>query len=138
MAGTFEFTLVTPERVVYAKPANMLIARTTEGDIGVLPSHARLMAALKSWPVRIMTDDGRQVAAVSGGFIEVRPDRVTVLADTAELAGNIDVGRAQAAKERAESRLRDRGEGVDIARAERALRRAEARLLAASWQLGKQ
>ncbi|MED1722476.1 F0F1 ATP synthase subunit epsilon [Brevibacillus parabrevis] len=121
--------VVTPERVVYSGQAEMVIARGVQGDLGILPNHMPLVSPLKIAPVRIKTEGEKEVKmAVSGGFMEVRGDKVTILAETAELPGDIDVERAQAAKVRAEKRLAEKYAELDVQRAERALQRAMARL----------
>ena len=121
--------VVTPERVVYSGQAEMVIARGVQGDLGILPNHMPLVTPLKTAPVRIKVEGGQEVrVAVSGGFMEVRGDKVTILAETAELPGDIDVERAKAAKERAEKRLSEKYPEIDVERAERALQRALVRL----------
>jgi F-type H+-transporting ATPase subunit epsilon len=121
--------VVTPERVVYSGEATMVIARGLEGDVGILPNHMPLVTPLKIAPVRIKTvGDKETVIAVSGGFMEVRGVKVTILAETAELPEDIDVERAKAAKTRAEQRLNDKHPDLDLRRAERALQRAISRL----------
>ncbi|GIO07405.1 ATP synthase epsilon chain [Brevibacillus reuszeri] len=121
--------VVTPERVVYSGQAEMVIARGVQGDLGILPNHMPLVSPLKIAPVRIKTEGDKEVLmAVSGGFMEVRGDKVTILAETAELPGDIDVERAKAAKARAEKRLAEKYAELDVLRAERALQRAMARL----------
>ncbi|GEB31320.1 MULTISPECIES: F0F1 ATP synthase subunit epsilon [Brevibacillus] len=121
--------VVTPERVVYSGQAEMVIARGVQGDLGILPNHMPLVSPLKIAPVRIKTEGEKEVKmAVSGGFMEVRGDKVTILAETAELPGDIDVERAKAAKARAEKRLAEKYAELDVQRAERALQRAMARL----------
>ncbi|WP_103109775.1 F0F1 ATP synthase subunit epsilon [Brevibacillus reuszeri] len=121
--------VVTPERVVYSGQAEMVIARGVQGDLGILPNHMPLVSPLKIAPVRIKTEGDKEVLmAVSGGFMEVRGDKVTILAETAELPGDIDVDRAKAAKARAEKRLAEKYAELDVLRAERALQRAMARL----------
>ena len=127
MANTIRLEVVTPERLVYSQDVNMVIARATDGDIGILPGHAPLIAGLNIAPLRIKLDDTEQQLAVSGGFIEVTPEKITVLAATAETAEEIDAKRAEEAKERAEGRLKS-GENFDQARAEAALQRALVRL----------
>ena len=122
--------IVTPERVTYSENVNMVIARAVDGDVGILPGHAPMIAALDTWPMRVLRDDGEIKIAISGGFLEARPKKVTILTNSAELPSEIDVKRAQAAKERAESRLKSK-EGVDIERAEIALKKATTRLQAA-------
>ena len=124
MAKKIKLDIVTPEKVAYSDDVSMVIARTTAGDIGILPGHAPLIAALITWPLRIITDDGEQQIALCGGFIEVQPEKITILANCAELPEEIDVARAETAKVRAESRLQGSKEDIDVARAERALNRA--------------
>jgi len=121
--------VVTPERVVYSGGASMVIARGVEGDLGILPNHIPLVTPLKIAPVRIKTEgDKETLIAVSGGFMEVRGDKVTLLAESAELAQDIDVERAKAAKARAEQRLIEKHPDLDQRRAELALQRAMSRL----------
>jgi F-type H+-transporting ATPase subunit epsilon len=126
MAKTIRLDIVTPEKLAYSAEVSMVIARTTAGDIGILPGHAALIAALAIWPLRVITDGDEVEIAMCGGFIEVQPEKITILANCAELANEIDVERAETAKERAEKRLRN-GD-ADVARAEVALKRAMVRL----------
>lgn len=128
MANKIRLDIITPERIVLSEDVSMVIARATDGDLGVLPGHAPLVAGLQVWPLRLITDDIERQIAVCSGFIEVRPEKVTILAACAELPEEIDVDRAEAAKARAESRLREPGPEVDHLRAEAALRRAAVRL----------
>ncbi|WP_139491090.1 F0F1 ATP synthase subunit epsilon [Brevibacillus dissolubilis] len=122
--------VVTPERVVYSGEAKMVIARGTQGDLGILANHMPLVTPLKTAPVRIQLDGNNKEVqiAVSGGFMEVRGDKVSILAETAELPGDIDPDRAKRAKERAEKRLNDKNGDLDQRRAEYALQRAITRL----------
>jgi F-type H+-transporting ATPase subunit epsilon len=114
--------LVSVEREIWSGEASQVTARTTEGEIGVLPGHAPLLGQLADGgTVRILQDGGREVvAAVHGGFLSVTDEGVTVLAEVAELSDDIDTGRAKSALERARSEQ-------DVA----AQRRAESRLRAA-------
>lgn len=128
MANKIRLDIVTPERIVYSEDVNMVIARATDGDIGVLPGHAPLVAGIEVWPLRVLNDESERQISVCGGFIEVKPDKVTVLAACAELPEEIDVKRATAAKERAEDRLKIGPPDIDLQRAEAALRRAVVRL----------
>ena len=123
----FEVKLVSPERILYTGTATQVLCRTVGGgDIAFLTGHAPLIGALDTWPVKITTvDQGEQWFAVHGGFVEVSHDSVTLLSDIAEASDHIDEERAQQARERAESELRDDAED-DEARA--ALARAEVRL----------
>lgn len=116
--------LVSVEREVWSGEADFVSARTTEGDIGILPGHAPLLGELAEGAVVTIKQGGTAVvAAVHGGFLSITADGVTVLAEIAELAADIDAGRAQAALQRAQS------EGDDSA-----VRRAESRLRAAGQQ----
>ncbi|CUH95497.1 hypothetical protein P22_1568 [Propionispora sp. 2/2-37] len=129
MAKTIRLEIVTPEKIFLTDDVNMVIARTTGGDIGVLPGHAPLIAGLDIWILRLLRDDGEQQLALCGGMIEVKPDKVTILASCAEKPEEIDVIRAEAAKTRAEKRLQAPQQGgIDVARAELALKRALLRL----------
>ena len=121
--------LVSPERILWTGEADMVVARTTEGDIAFLAGHAPFIGALGIGAVTIEEPGGKQTRiAVHGGFVEVSNNRVTLLSDVAELAGDIDVARAREAKERAEAALRHEHD-VEI---DAALRRANLRLSLAS------
>jgi len=124
--------IVTPERKVFDGEANLIIARAAEGDLGIMAGHVPLVTTLKVGKIRLQGDQGEQVIAISGGFLEVKPEGVSVLAESAELPEEIDVDRAQRAKERAERRLAERGGELDQRRAEIALERALNRLNLAS------
>ncbi|MBO8172006.1 MAG: F0F1 ATP synthase subunit epsilon [Bacillaceae bacterium] len=127
--SSMQVEVVTPERVVYRGEASMVIARGSEGDLGIMPNHMPLVTPLKIAPVRVKKDDREDVIAVSGGFMEVEKEKVTILAEAAELPEEIDVDRAMAAKERAERRLAESGkEEYDFKRAELALERALVRI----------
>jgi F-type H+-transporting ATPase subunit epsilon len=122
---TLNVELVSPERILFSGEAEMVTARTTEGDIAFLTGHAQFLGLLVEWPVRIKLVDGsEETAAVHGGFVEVSHDRVIILSDLAEMAAQIDLDRAVSLKEWAESRLREEHD----AEAEAALRRAHARI----------
>lgn len=125
---TFLLTIVTPQRRVYQQAVNMVIIRTTEGEIGVLPGHTPLVASLGVGPMTIKVGGSDRKAVVIGGFVEVTPDHVIVLAETAELAEEIDVHRAEAARQRALAILEGKRDQVDFARAQAALQRALVRL----------
>lgn len=118
--------IVTPEKKVYSEDVDMIVTRAANGDIGILPKHAPLVSPLQVTIVRIKKDGQEEEIAVSGGFLEVRPDQVTILAESAEKASEIDKNRALKAKERAEKRINS-GEG-DLLRAEMALMRSLNRL----------
>lgn len=127
--STVLLEIVTPERIVYSESVSMVSVRGAEGELGILPNHIPLVTPLRVAPVRIKKD-GKEEAfiAVGGGFLEVRKDKITILAETAELPEEIDVDRARAAKERAEKRLQSRMEEIDFRRAEIALQKALTRL----------
>ncbi|MDO8682132.1 MAG: F0F1 ATP synthase subunit epsilon [Armatimonadota bacterium] len=132
MAGrTFRLEIVTPERVVIADDTiTSVVAPGSEGYLGVMANHAPLLTELMVGQVDIRrSDDSETGVATSGGFMEVSANRVIILADTAELAEEIDITRAEEAKRRAEVRLSRRNEDeVDSARAETAVSRAMNRL----------
>lgn len=126
---TVPFEIVTPERLVLEQDVRMVTLLGGFGELGILPRHMALATAVQPCLVRIRLEDGREdVVPVSGGFVEILPERITLLADTAELPGQIDVERAQRAKERAERRLGQTAEDVDPDRAKAALTRANLRL----------
>jgi F-type H+-transporting ATPase subunit epsilon len=124
--ATLQVELVAVERTIWSGEASMVIARTTEGEIGVLPSHAPLLGELApGGVVTIRTTEGEDVvAAAHGGFLSVTPQGVSILAETAEIASEIDVERAREALRRAEQA----GDDPD---ALAAARRAQSRLRAA-------
>lgn len=122
---TIQVSVVTPDGKVYDGDVEMVSVRTIEGELGILPRHIPLVAPLAIGAARLKKGNDIEKIAVSGGFIEVRPDKVTILAEAAELASQIDVERAMRAKERAEKRLQQANkENIDIVRAELALKRA--------------
>nr|WP_246596353.1 F0F1 ATP synthase subunit epsilon [Bacillus alkalicola] len=121
--------VVTPDGSVFEGQIEMVTVKTTEGSLGIMAGHLPLVAPLTIGIVRLKNDSNIQLVAVSGGFMEVRPDEVSILAESAELPSDIDVARARAAKERAERRLeRAKKEHIDFKRAELALKRAINRL----------
>ncbi|MCF6410932.1 F0F1 ATP synthase subunit epsilon [Pseudalkalibacillus salsuginis] len=127
---TFTVSVVTPDGPVYEETgAEMVSAKATSGELGILPGHVPLVAPLEINAIRVEKDNNTQILAVSGGFIEVRPEQVTILAQAAEMASDIDVDRAKAAKERAEKRLQGtKQDDIDFKRAELALNRAMNRI----------
>jgi len=120
--------IVTAERVVYSEEVDSVNAPGVQGQLGVLPKHTPLMTILEGGELHIRKGRDEVYMAISGGFLEVRPDRVIVLADTAERADEIDLARAEEAKRRAQERLARPAPTIDTARAEAALRRALVRL----------
>ncbi|MDI9258831.1 ATP synthase F1 subunit epsilon [Alicyclobacillus sendaiensis] len=128
---TVPLEIVTPERIVLSMDVRMVILRGGDGEIGILPRHMPLATAVKPCLVRIrLADDRQDVVPVSGGFVEVLPEKITILADTAELPEEIDVDRALRAKDRAEKRLQAAADEEEAERARQALTRAELRLQA--------
>ena len=133
--ATIKLEIVSPDRVVYAADIDMLIARSTGGEIGILPKHIPLVTGLEPHAMKIHVDAKEQLIAVAGGFMEVTPDKITVLATAAEEPLDIDINRAQRAYERAQERLQKLREDpeaqasiIDEQRASLALKRAAARL----------
>ena len=125
---SIKLDIVTAERVVYSDEADVVVAPGIDGQLGILPHHAPLMTTLQPGELRVRKGGEEFSLAISGGFLEVRPDRVIILADAAERAEEIDVSRAEEAKRRAEELLRHPTPEVDVARADAAMRRALARL----------
>ncbi|MCL6449957.1 MAG: F0F1 ATP synthase subunit epsilon [Acetobacteraceae bacterium] len=136
MAEGMVLEVLTPERSVLREEVRSVVVPGACGYLGVLRRHAPMVVKLRAGVVKYRPA-GREAGgpferlAVSGGFLEVSQDRVLVLAPAAELAKDIDVMRARAARDRARARLRSREAGIDTARAQAALERALARLLAA-------
>ncbi|MCY9419339.1 F0F1 ATP synthase subunit epsilon, partial [Bacillus inaquosorum] len=118
----------TPDGPVYDADIEMVSVRAESGDLGILPGHIPTVAPLKIGAVRLKKDGQTELVAVSGGFVEVRPDQVTILAQAAETAEGIDKERAAAARQRAQERLNSQSDDTDIRRAELALQRALNRL----------
>jgi len=121
--------IVTAERMVYSGEVDMIIAPGVGGQLGILPHHAPLMTTLRVGELRVKKGKEEISLAISGGFLEVRPDKVIVLADAAERADEINVARAEEAKRQAEKRLTGKhAAGMDEAQVQVALERALARL----------
>lgn len=126
MANSLHVELVSADRTVWSGDATIVVARTVEGDIGVLPGHEPYIGLLADGVVDIRTIDGEEyAAAVHGGFLSIADDRVSVLAEFAEMAHEIDLEKARHDVERARSAGEDDEEALE------ALRRAETRLRAA-------
>src|SRR5579871_412730 len=128
-APTIHVDIVSAEGELFSGAAAMVFAPASQGDLGIKPRHAPLLTLLKAGEVRVQTPDGAEHHFfVGGGALEVQPNRVTVLADTALRAKDIDEAAALAAKQRAEEALRDRGAAVDHAEALAELARVAAQL----------
>jgi len=128
MADTFQLEIVTPEKKVVETAAEEVQIPGKNGYLGILPGHAPLITELAVGEVMFRENLTEQHLAVAWGFAEVLPNKVTILAETAERPSEIDVKRAREAKERAEQRLSSGDSSVDVERALDALHRAEARL----------
>jgi F-type H+-transporting ATPase subunit epsilon len=126
--ATFKLEIVTAERMVFSDEVSALIAWGMEGQLGILPHHAPLMTMLQPGDLMIRKDKEEEFLAISGGFLEVRPDKVIVLADACERVDEIDIARAEEAKKRAQETMKAAPLGVDAAAAQAALRRSIARL----------
>jgi F-type H+-transporting ATPase subunit epsilon len=129
--------VVTGERVVFqADNVDMVVAPGAEGQLGILPRHAPLFSLLSLGEMRIKQGASEQSLVVFGGFLEVNHNRVLILADSAERVEEVDLQRAEAARQRAQTRIGERGTAEDLARAELALRRASVRLRVAQRHRG--
>ena len=128
MPETFQLEIVTPEKKVVETAAEEVQIPGKNGYLGVLPGHAPLITELSVGEITFRENSTVQRLAVAWGFAEVLPDKVTILAETAERPAEIDVERARKSKERAEQRLSSSDPTVDVDRALDALHRAEARL----------
>jgi len=122
--------IVTPTKKAFSGQVNSIVAPGTEGYFGVLPRHAPLLASLAVGVIRANVEDrnNRKVFSISEGFLEVSPQKVTVIAEAAEESRDIDVQRAEAAKDRALKRISEGRENWDVSRAQAALLRAVNRL----------
>ena len=129
MAMTMHVDIVSAEREIFSGTAEMLVAPTVEGEVGILPRHSQLIARLRPGEVRLTLPQGEtQSIYVSGGILEVQPHVVTVLSDTAVRAKDLDEAAALQAKKQAEDMLADRKSDIDIARARAELAAAVAQL----------
>ncbi len=124
----FTLKIITPDRVFYEGSASMVEFNTTEGEIGIYKKHVPMTVIVNPGILTITEAEGTKEAALHAGFAEILQDEVVILAEIIEWPEEIDVNRAQAAKERAEERLRSKTPETDILRAETALQRALARI----------
>lgn len=120
--------IVTAERMVYSEDIDILIAPGIEGELGILPGHTPLMTILQPGEMRVRRGNEEFSLAISGGFLDVRPDKIIVLADSAERDEEIDLDRAEEARNRASERLNRKTSDTDVTRAEAALHRSVARI----------
>lgn len=132
MSMTMHVDIVSAEAEIFSGPANMVFAPAIMGEVGIMPRHAPLLTKIKPGEVRVVTNDGKdeEFYYVSGGMLEIQPSGVTILADTALRAQDIDEAAALQAKEHAEKILADRKDEVDYAGAEAELAEAIAKLQA--------
>ncbi len=129
MAMTMHVDIVSAEAEIFSGRATMLFAPAVMGDVGVMPQHAPLLTKIKAGEVRVLIDgSAEEIFYVSGGMLEIQPSGVTILADTALRADNIDEAAAIEAKERAEKAMEDHKSDIDYAAAESELLEAVAKL----------
>ncbi len=129
MASTINVDIVSAEGEIYSGVAAMVFVPAVQGELGIAPRHAPLLTTLKAGEVRVQTPDGVEHAFyVGGGALEIQPQRVTVLADTALRARDLDEAAALAAKQRAEEAIRDRSDEITLAEAQAELLRAVAQI----------
>ncbi|GIN90857.1 ATP synthase epsilon chain [Siminovitchia terrae] len=126
--NTLKVSIVTPDGPVYNSEVEMVSTKAESGELGILPGHIPLVAPLQIGAVRLKNGSKTEYVAVSGGFLEVRPEEVTILAQAAETAESIDFARAEEAKARAEQLLQSKRDDIDFKRAELALKRAMNRI----------
>jgi len=130
--SSLKVDIVTAERTVYSGEVEAIIAPGVEGQLGILPHHAPLMTILQAGELVVRKGGRDESLAISGGFLEVRPDRVIILADSAGRAEESDGARAEAARRRDEERWKDKkGTGLEATQAAAALQRALARITVA-------
>jgi F-type H+-transporting ATPase subunit epsilon len=129
MATTINVDIVSAEGEIFSGKASMVFVPAVQGEIGIAPRHAPLLTTLRAGEVRVQTPDGEEHGFyVGGGALEIQPQRVTVLADTALRARDLDEAAALAAKQRAEEALREKGDQISIAEAQAELLRALAQI----------
>lgn len=128
------FDIVTAERLVSSEEVDVIVAPGIDGELTLLPSHASLMTILKPGEVRVVNNSEERLIVVSGGFLEVIGNKVTILADTAERVEEIDLERAEAAFKRAEERATSATGDQDLERALASMRRSQVRLKVARRQ----
>ena len=126
--ATFRLEIVTAEKMIFSEDVSAVIAWGVEGQLGILPHHAPLMTMLQPGDLMIRKEKEEEYLAISGGFLEVRPDKVIILADSCERVDEIDIARAEEAKKRAQETMKAAPLTDQAASAEAALRRSLARL----------
>ncbi|MCK8059857.1 MULTISPECIES: F0F1 ATP synthase subunit epsilon [unclassified Fusibacter] len=135
MSKQLKLDIVAPDQNLFSDLVDMVIVRTTEGDVGIMYDHEPTVAPLAIGALRIIQGETQKVAACSGGFINVEEDKITIITDAAEWAEGIDKARAEAAKSRAENRLVHEDKEIDVNRARVSLRRAINRIHAADTHI---
>lgn len=128
MADKLTLEVITPERLVLRETVDEVVVPGLGGELGILPEHTPLISQLQTGILTYKQGGSSKMMHVSGGFVEVQPDQVSVLSDVAENPEEIDLERAQQARERAEKRLRANSEDIDFRRAELKLQRAMIRI----------
>lgn len=128
MADTFFLKVITPERLFFEGEVEMVEFNTTEGEIGIYANHVPTTVIVRPGVLTITMPDEEKKAALHAGFVEILQDQVTILAESIEWPDEIDVNRAESAKERAEHRLQEKDANLDEARAQIALMRALTRI----------
>lgn len=123
----FDLEIITPDRVFWNGKASMLELNTTEGQVGIYKRHIPMTMILEPGIVTIHKEDGSLEAAVHAGFIEILPDKITMMAEVAEWPDEIDLNRAREAEQRAERRLQAHDPRIDMSRAELALKKSMVR-----------
>lgn len=134
MPDAFELEILTPERKFFTGKVEMIILKTTDGEMGILKDHLPMVASVAISPIRLLIDGAWRDAVVGEGFMEITHEKTIILADTAEWPEEIDINRAKAAKERAEERLQRKLSEVEYLRSQAALAKALARLKATKDQ----
>ncbi len=132
--GRLQVDIVSAEGQVFSGEADLVVAPGEVGELAILPSHAPLITTLDAGEIRIREGNDEEYLTVFGGFLEVSDNKVTVLADAAEEASQIDIERAEAAMRQAQERIQSRGAEEDLERALTSLRRAQIRVNTARRQ----
>jgi F-type H+-transporting ATPase subunit epsilon len=134
--ATLHISIVTAERSLLEDDVDMVIAPGSEGELGILPMHAPLLTMVSPGEIRLKKGAGESSFAVTGGFLEVRDNRVTILADAAERADEIDLARAEAAMKKAQEAIKAAPHAKELEEATKAFQRATLRLKVARKKRG--
>ena len=126
--ATMRLDIITAEKLVYSDEVSSVVAPGSAGQLGILPNHAPLLTSLKPGELKVLKEGEESNIAVSGGFLEVLQNVVTILADTAERAEDIDFERAEAAMKRAQDKVNSSDSDMDLEKAIQALKRSQARV----------